>query len=61
MLTRISIVTGVVIAAIQGAILFGWIDWTEDQLAWVTGFIVLLGAAVHSWFNPSVPFGVKNP
>lgn len=56
MLTRIAVVTGILTAAVQGAVLFG-LDITQDQQAWITGFIVLVGAGVHSWFNPSVPFG----
>ncbi len=57
MLTKISIVTGVVLALIQGAVLFELFNPTNDQLAWLNGFVLLIGAAVHSWFNPSVPFG----
>jgi hypothetical protein len=56
MLTRISVVTGLLTALVQGAVLFGW-DISQDQQAWLTGFIVLAGAAVHSWVNPNVPFG----
>lgn len=60
MLTRISVVTGLLIAAVQLAVLFG-VDLTADQLAGITGFITLAGAGLHSWFNPSVPFGVTAP
>lgn len=56
MLTRITVVTGLLTALVQGAVLFGW-DITQDQQAWITGFIVLAGGGVHSWLNPSVPFG----
>lgn len=56
MLTKIAAATGVLTALVQGAVLFGW-DISQDQQAWVTGFIVLVGAAVHSWFNPDVPVG----
>lgn len=56
MLTRISAVTGILTLAVQGAVLFGW-DLTGDQQAWLTGFVVAAGAAVHSWFNPNVPVG----
>jgi hypothetical protein len=61
MLTRISVATGLVLAAIQGAIAFGIISWTDTQLAWVNGFVLLVGAAVHSWMNPDVPFGRTAP
>lgn len=58
MLTRITVVTGLLTALVQGAVLFG-LDITQDQQAWLTGFIVLVGAGVHSFYNPKVPFGVK--
>lgn len=61
MLTRITVVVGLITALIQGAILFGW-DITQDQQAWLTGFVVLLGGAIHAWFNPNIPIGVSgNP
>lgn len=60
MLTRISVVVGILTAALQGAVLFG-LDITQDQQAWATGFVVLVGAAVHSWFNPNIPYGVTSP
>ena len=58
MLTKISAVTGVLVLLVQGLVLFGW-DITGDQQAWLSGFIVAVGAAIHSWFNPSVPIGVR--
>lgn len=60
MLTRITAITGILTAVVQGAVLFGW-DITQDQQAWVTGFIVLVGGAVHAIFNPDVPIGVTEP
>ncbi len=56
MLTRITAVCGLLTALVQGAVLFGW-DISQDQQAWLTGFIVLAGVAVHAWFNPNVPVG----
>lgn len=56
MLTRIAVVTGILVAVVQGAVLFG-LDITQDQQSWLSGFILLVGAGVHSWFNPNVPFG----
>ena len=56
MLTRITAVTGILTALVQGAVLFGW-DITQDQQAWLTGFLVLIGGAVHAWFNPNLPGG----
>ena len=60
MLTRISVATGVLIAAVNLLVLFGVIDWTGEQIAGVTSFITLVGAGVYSWANPQVPFGVKD-
>lgn len=59
MLTRISAVTGLLTALVQGAVLFGW-DITQDQQAWLTGFIVLAGGSVHALMNPDVPLGVQS-
>ncbi len=56
MLTKITIVTGVVIAGINLAVLFG-LDLSPDQLAGVTTFLAAVGGAVHAWFNPSLPIG----
>ena len=56
MLTRISIVTGVIIAAINLAVLFG-VHLTPDQLAGINTLLAVVGAAIHSWYNPNVPFG----
>ena len=56
MLTRITAVTGLLTALVQGAVLFGW-DITQEQQAWLTGFIVLAGGAVPAFFNPNVPVG----
>ncbi len=56
MLTRIAAVTGLLTALVQGAVLFG-LDINQDQQAWLTGFIVLVGGAVHSWYNPDLPGG----
>jgi len=55
-LTRISLVTGLLTALVQGAVLFGW-DITQDQQAWLSGFIVLVGGVVHGLWNPAVPIG----
>jgi len=59
MLTRISAVTGLLTALVQGAVLFGW-DISQEQQAWLTGFVVAVGAAVHTWLNPDVPVGRKD-
>lgn len=56
MLTRISAVTGILTALVQGAVLFGWAI-TQPQQAWLTGFIIGVGVAVHAWFNPNIPVG----
>lgn len=56
MLTKISIVTGVVIAALNLAVLFG-LDLSTDQLAGITTFLTAVGGAIHGWYNPNVPIG----
>lgn len=60
MLTKIAAVTGLLVLLVQGAILFGW-DITGDQQAWLSGFIVAVGGAIHTWFNPDVPVGPSGP
>lgn len=57
MLTRISVVTGVLIAAVNLAVLFSLISWSGEQVAGVTSFVTLVGGAVYSWFHPNVPVG----
>lgn len=56
MLTKITLVTGVIIAAFNLAVLFG-LGLTDIQLAGINTFLVTVGAAVHSWFNPEIPIG----
>ena len=56
MLTKITIVTGLVSAAVSLAVLFGW-NLTPDQLAGIQAFIIAVGGAIHAWVNPNVPFG----
>ena len=58
-LTRISVVTGLLVLLVHGLVLFG-VNLTGDQQAWITAFITAAGGAVHTWFNPSVPFGNTN-
>lgn len=57
-LTRISVITGLLVLLVQGLVLFGW-DLTGDQQAWITSFITAAGGAVHALFNPNVPVGKK--
>lgn len=56
MLTKIALVTAVVSAALNLAVLFGW-DLSADQIAGINALVVAVGAAVHGWFNPAVPIG----
>lgn len=51
-LTRISASTGLLVLAVQGAVVFGWAI-TTDQQAWLTGAIVAAGGFVHTLFNPN--------
>ena len=60
MLTRISIITGVIIATINLAVLFG-VHLNPDQLAGINMLLAVVGAAIHSWFDPNVPIGPTNP
>lgn len=58
MLTKISAITAFLAAALNIAVLFGW-DLSVDQIAAINTAIVLLGAAIHTWFNPAIPVGVS--
>ncbi len=57
-LTRISLATGVLIAAANLAVLFG-LPLSTDQIAGISTFLAVVGGAVHSWFDPDsiVPIG----
>jgi len=57
-LTRISLVTAAIMAAVNLAVLFGW-EITADQVAGINTFVVAVGAAAHGFFNPNVPVGWK--
>jgi len=58
MLTKISAITAFLAAVLNIAVLFGW-DLSVDQIAAINTAIVLLGAAIHTWFNPAIPVGVS--
>lgn len=55
MLTKISLATGVVSAAIGLVVALGWWNLDVDQLGYINAFVLAVGAAIHSWFNPNVP------
>lgn len=55
-LTRISLATAVVMAAVNLAVLFGW-SLSPDQIAGINTLVVAIGTAVHGFFNPAVPIG----
>ncbi len=57
-LTRISLVTAAVTAAVNLVVLFG-VDLSAEQIAGINTLLLAVGAAVHSWFNPAVPIGPK--
>lgn len=57
MLTRISIVTGAVLAVVNFIVLMGWLKWTTDEVAAFTTLVTVLGGMAHAWFNPDVPVG----
>ncbi len=56
MLTKISLATAAVMAAVNLAVLFG-VELTDEQLAGINTLVVAVGALVHSFFNPAVPIG----
>lgn len=53
MLTKISLATAVVMAAVNLAVLFGW-NITADQVAGINTLVVAVGALLHGWFNPNI-------
>jgi hypothetical protein len=55
-LTKISATTAFLALLLNVAVLFG-LDLSPDQIAAINSAIVGAGALIHSWFNPSVPFG----
>lgn len=59
MLTKISAVTAALSAFVSLLVILDY--WTLDgeQIASVNAFILACGAVAHVWFNPSIPFGVK--
>ena len=56
-LTRITAATGLLALVLQAVVLLGWWNLTTDELAWLSAALVTAGGLVHSFFNPSVPFG----
>lgn len=55
-LTKISATAAAVAAILNVAVLFS-VDLTGDQLAAINTAILVVGGALHAWFNPAVPFG----
>lgn len=60
MLTRISLITAAIIAAVNVAVLFG-VNLNDEQIAGINTLLVAIGAAIHGWYNPNVPVGVQEP
>lgn len=58
MLTRITLVTGVILAAFNLAVLFG-LHLTADQLAGINTFLTTVGGAIYGWFHPDAPYGER--
>jgi hypothetical protein len=56
MLTKVSGVTAALAAILNVAVLLG-LDLSTDQVAAINAAIVAVGAVVHSYLNPAVPFG----
>lgn len=59
MLTKITATAGAVTAILNALVLLNVLSWTADQIAGVNVAVVLVGGAIHAWFNPSIPFGVN--
>jgi hypothetical protein len=59
MLTKISLATGLIMAVVNLAVLFGW-DITADQIAGINTVVVAAGALIHGFVNPNVPIGITN-
>ncbi len=57
MLTKITATAGAITAILNALVLLGVLSWTADQIAGVNVAVVLVGGAIHAWFNPAVPFG----
>jgi uncharacterized protein (DUF697 family) len=55
-LSKIAATTAFLSLVLNVAVLFGW-DLSVDQIAAINAAIVGLGALIHTWFNPEVPFG----
>jgi len=60
MLTKISAVTAALAAILNVIVLLGW-NLSPDQVAAINAAIIAVGAVVHSWWNPAVPFGNTGP
>jgi hypothetical protein len=61
MLTKISAITAAISAALNVIVMLGWWTLTGEEMAAVNAFVLAVGAAVHTWFNPNTPVGVKAP
>lgn len=61
MLTKISATAAAVTAVLNTLVLLSVLSLTADQIAGINVAVVLVGGAIHSWFNPAVPFGSNAP
>jgi len=56
-LTKIAATAAAVSAALNALVLLGVLHLTDVQLSGINLAVLAVGSAVHSWFNPNVPFG----
>jgi hypothetical protein len=42
---------------LNALVLLSVVALSSDQIAGISTAILVVGAAVHAWFNPAVPFG----
>lgn len=57
MLTKIAASAAAVSAALSALVLLDLVELSSEQIGGINLAIVAVGTAVHSWFNPAVPFG----
>lgn len=59
MLTKIAAVAAAATGVLDALVLLHVLALSTEQIAGISGAIVLVGAAVHSFFNPDLPLGPK--
>lgn len=57
MLTKIAATAAAISGVLNAFVLLDVLHLTDVQISGINLAVVAVGAAVHSWFNPAVPFG----